>query len=1122
MAQDSSLQIKDIPLAGKLVTAVDSAFVGENFVTLTNMRYTDVNPETIGGMTKINSTAIPTYPKVRNGYHFKRSQPAETHVLVQAYNSGLTASQVLQNTTAIPSAGDFSATALHTDGTGAGRGRFDAAPTGEVAYCNGVESLLWAGDEQRCSGFVNYDPGGAFSYDFTDQVTNTLTTEKATVSLSSGGVDADTILMLHLDNNVTDSSPTTPHTVTNTNVTFSTTAVFGTHSAVFNGTNAKLTVPNDADFNFTDGTWTVDARVNVDDLASTYPLYCHYHEMDSLAFTSGGTYEVVPGDTIAGQVSLATAIIEEVVLTSGTWAGGDAAGSFYFRTADKTGTFQSENVNVGASTNVATIAGDSASAGNDCFLIDITTGGSVRFQITKASSNNELSLTSTSGIITAGNWYHVEICENGSSYYIFIDGILRGYTSSAIRPEENESVVHLGYDDNLTTYLKGKVDELRVSDICRHTADFEVPASAYTSANTAAYFYVGSVRPLKGMKFYIGTANTSAGTLAVQYWNGSSWVAASSVSDGTASGGAPLAQTGTVTFTDTKDVAKVKYVNQTYIYWYKVYIDACDSGTSIYYATLSASMQSVKDIWDGQARQCLSFQKYDGSTFQDLTINVKDEDFSSANTATFAELDSLATSTSYIVAGFVERQAGLLITMVGGAVNTTAGTVATVKYWNGTTWATVGDIDDGTLEGGVSFAKSGVIAWNPPASTAEFKTEISKEFQLYYYRIDFSKTLSADVKLDYLGGIPAQKEIRGFRFPLYAQDRLWLCSDQAKDKNAVTVSANGTSVVFNGADSYTFYFGDDTEVVAGASIYSQFGSSLYDIVVMCKTNETWIVAGSGPEDWRKYPASKKIGCAAPLTMTNTHLDVEAVPGLNRHVGIWQAADGIYIFDGRTFFPIHKDIEDVFDKRNPNGINRSKIGDSVGFIDDQNQEWHWLWASGSSTTLDKEYIYDIRRQRWYTAERPADLQYGLSVSDTSGNTYNYGFIDTGYMERLESGNTFDGSDITGTLETGEIFLGGSPAIETTVRAAKLTMAAKTTTTNTVTFYHYGDSASAATLSRSYPPAASGKTVAMPLHNEKLGPYTTHRVKLAMTTNNETVGFEPLILSLLYKSIRLDRN
>lgn len=77
-----------------------------------------------------------------------------------------------------------------------------------------------------------------------------------------------------------------------------------------------------------------------------------------LAFTSGGTYEILEGNTITGATSAKTAVVRRVQLVSGTWAGGDAAGWLVLNTPS--GAFQAENLDVGANLNVATIAGDAA------------------------------------------------------------------------------------------------------------------------------------------------------------------------------------------------------------------------------------------------------------------------------------------------------------------------------------------------------------------------------------------------------------------------------------------------------------------------------------------------------------------------------------------------------------------------------------------------------------------------------------------------------------------------------------------------------------------------------------------------------------------------------------------
>lgn len=76
-----------------------------------------------------------------------------------------------------------------------------------------------------------------------------------------------------------------------------------------------------------------------------------------LVFTSGGTTEITENASILGTTSNATAVVRRVQLTSGSWAGGDAAGILTLVT--QTGTFQAENLTFDGDINSATIAGDS-------------------------------------------------------------------------------------------------------------------------------------------------------------------------------------------------------------------------------------------------------------------------------------------------------------------------------------------------------------------------------------------------------------------------------------------------------------------------------------------------------------------------------------------------------------------------------------------------------------------------------------------------------------------------------------------------------------------------------------------------------------------------------------------
>jgi hypothetical protein len=80
----------------------------------------------------------------------------------------------------------------------------------------------------------------------------------------------------------------------------------------------------------------------------------------TVAYTSGGTDQILVGMIITGASSAASGLVTAITLTSGTWAGGTAAGVITLRGVR--GTFQAENLNVTASSfsNCATIAADAA------------------------------------------------------------------------------------------------------------------------------------------------------------------------------------------------------------------------------------------------------------------------------------------------------------------------------------------------------------------------------------------------------------------------------------------------------------------------------------------------------------------------------------------------------------------------------------------------------------------------------------------------------------------------------------------------------------------------------------------------------------------------------------------
>lgn len=256
---------------GQWLPDLDASLIGpKNYKTLKNLRYTDASLEGVAGYSKINTTALSTYLKIRSGIHFKKDQPDESHVIVQTYNTGLTASVIYQNETAIPSQGDFNATALHTDASGAGQGRFSKGPRGTVLYCNGKETMIWGGNESPVSALITSTAAITNSItnprDFTEKVQNTLQNEQ-NLALIGGGKDSTTVLLLHGDGadastTITESSDS-GHTVTaNGNAQIDVAqAVFGSGSILFDGTGDYLSIPDHANWNFGTGTLTMDFRV---------------------------------------------------------------------------------------------------------------------------------------------------------------------------------------------------------------------------------------------------------------------------------------------------------------------------------------------------------------------------------------------------------------------------------------------------------------------------------------------------------------------------------------------------------------------------------------------------------------------------------------------------------------------------------------------------------------------------------------------------------------------------------------------------------------------------------------------------------------------------------------------
>jgi len=373
------------------------------------------------------------------------------------------------------------------------------------------------------------------------------------------------------------------------------------------------------------------------------------------------------------------------------------------------------------------------------------------------------------------------------------------------------------------------------------------------------------------------------------------------------------------------------------------------------------------------------------------------------------------------------------------------------------------------------------------------------------------------VRIYHAAAIPAPKDIRGYSFPLAHQNSVVLCDNKDGNRNSLIKSAPNTLNTFNGLESYEWFVGDESAIVAGASLFLRFGSSVQDMLVLCKKGEIHLLEGNGSDSdpYRTRMLSSAVGCLAPLTMATIPVG-DLGGGIRRQIAIWESQRGIEVFDGASLLDplLSHDIRDLFD---PNSSTYAGSSSNAGFYDAVHDEYHWLPVGTA------EWVYSFKYKKWFQIDRGTGnyLYGGIPVMDTSGNSYVYGFDNTGTVYRLENGTDFDGTSIAHVLKTGSIALNENRIGEETVlRYVKVVQVAKTTA-ESMTVKHYGDTDTSGNTIGTYVPSASGKRLSSRILNAwSKGPHVFHEFQLALTTDDQTYGCEPLYIIAYYDGERQD--
>jgi hypothetical protein len=1174
-----------IPLDGKLISAAHPTEVGKNFTSLVNMRYGDKHPEGVLGMTKINTNTLsPDYLHARSTFQFINETYSENHILVQAYQVtgwslptiGTTPSEIFDNEAPIPVIGEFNANSIWVNSPGASIGLFSTAPGGQMAYCNGVDTCLWGGHESRVAAFIRSStaltsisdvPGSPV--DYTEKITNRMTDTNNIVAIE-GGSDQYTSLLLHCDTatpNWVDSSNNT-HTVTAHGAAAlnTTTKKFGDGSVYMPATGDYLSVPAHSSLAFGSGDFTVGFEYYTTETGQSADIIRQYDDANNyfrltVSVAAGGSQQVLKigqsMDVLAAEMGKPPFYVEGE--PSDLYLYQPAVSGAQKKIVRPNGRVQASPdifnvVEAGNGTNF--VVGEQVCGFKNNLGQDTPYGGSstqdrpvwitqniAGFPQTETiSSGTYLSVkfiavsggvtvadyTSTNIPYTTKIWRNFELVRHGSDVLLFVDGVaVTLVVATAISTNALPTLTGAFQVGSAATATSNKnyLDEVRVSKgIARHTTSFSPPADPYGA--TGHFYLVASTRPAQGMKFYIETPNTEpATTMSVSYFNGFDWAPITTTGDTTSSGGVTLANDGSVSWHAPSLIPQKRYLEGYYLYWYQFSISG--GSAKISHMTMDMPFQNIIDLWDGTFASLSSAYKT-GTNTTDIVLNINEYSYESLDNSTYAELHGLVATTQYIEVGFLQKVTAMFIAIPSEYQNTTAATTMTVSYWNGSSYIDISDISDGTSSGSISLSKSGIVSWVNSNSYFEAMKSVQGGFPMYYYKISFDKNLAGSgtsMRLYFTAAIPFPQTVKSFAFPVHAADRLMLGCETTGERNALLISAQNAPDVFNGPDSYRLRFGDSEALTCGCTIFAQYSASVYNFVIIFKKNETWSLSWSENANgiiWNRYRLSPSVGCPAPLTLRVASVAFDKNVNQTKVLAIWRGANGIYVTNGQAPLCVSNDISDVFDQSSDVHVNQDMLNYEYGFIDGDNNEYHWLWASNECPMLNKEYVLDMTNWQWYEVDRTLykTIRCGTNVRDSYGNEYAYAFGDSGYLWRLNDGADFDGESIVCTMQFGDQLLAASNLFWfTELRKVNLIAVSKTDDTD-VTLTHYRDGSPTGlpyTLSTEDAVHSYCNYVA-DIYSD---PAIFHGFKLQVTSAVSMKGFEPLFLAMYVQKIRENR-
>jgi hypothetical protein len=541
----------------------------------------------------------------------------------------------------------------------------------------------------------------------------------------------------------------------------------------------------------------------------------------------------------------------------------------------------------------------------------------------------------------------------------------------------------------------GKEYSDQVSDGNSSTA--AILDSLDTYANNDCFFFKTAV-PCKSITVTVSLANGTASVLSIYYWNGA-WTAASTgFTDGTADGGATLAQTGTVSWTAPDDIIP-KYAFGTNGFWYQGRVSAqIDSEVEITSITFDCDFQNIINMWGGVPDYAVEVQ-VEGETSAEWFVYG----------AAAVDMSEVSAGQKIMIAATDPLQ-GIYIDP-GALPNLTASTgITSLKYWNGTAMASVGTVSDGTN----GLANAGWITFPRQSDVQPFQW-MSSQYYAYWYELILDENMTDAVYISVQ--VMPYFDINEFGKSLANciwKDRAILSFDRWSEY--LYVSESGNPMVLNGTDFAILETGDGRAHRALCMRKFHNEMIVWQEEKGVEGGTTTLFEGYSPSTFGKLVLSSRIGImnSKSAVVVEGVLTSTATEETLKTLCFWLSRYGGCVTDGRTISIFTDDIANYFDPTKSECVRR-------GYEDQHWMEFDAAYnvlrlglVSGSSATVPNVFpVFDLTDKAWSFDTPAQELSCMANVDAGSGGVAMVqigGGVDDGTVYQLNYGLTDNGTAI----------------------------------------------------------------------------------------------------------------